>query len=784
MPFLIQVDVEADPIDFVCTAFGLEILSEQEDGYLLVASRDVDLAELESAIVKFESHATRGGSAAKLHGIFGASSRLARVLSEELSAIWPALDASTEYIVDLSVECLGPARPPSEPEQTEKDTPDSWARKQARYEAKWFQVYQRWDETRDRRTHELRGLISHYRGQILGIVDEVGEHRLQDSFSVRVQICGDGLRDVVQSYAFIFEASLPDDVQQPANSGGASVATHRTQLQGPAPDAPRVCVIDSGLQEGHVLLRDAVDTEASMSFLPGDASVGDQVSPNGHGTRVASAVLYPNGIPQGGYALPCWIQNARVLDASNQLPRNSYPPRVLQQVVEQYHGQGTSLFVHAVNAVNASRPHYMSAWAATLDQLCADRDVLVLQAAGNLPISGIGANPGVTEHLARGRPYPKYFDEASTRVANPGQSLHAVTVGSIGAAHAQFDTWRTLAGLNQVSAFSRGGPGIWNTIKPEIVEYGGDFGVDESTPVRVGMPPGLRSAYPELVRSTLHGGPAYDRDECGTSFAAPKAAFIAAEIAKELPEQSALLHRALLINSARWPKEVHTRDPTEMLATIRRIGFGLPDLERATRSTPTRVTLFTAGEQRVTARQAHVYQVRVPDSLRSVAATYPVLVEVTMAYAARPRRTRRGHRHYLSTWVDWKTSKQGEPATAFLGRVLKDTEAAEGDVGAVFDWMLSDRGDTGQVPGVRRNVGTVQKDWAFVSGDDLPRDFCLAVIGHPGWDTHVAANARYSLCVTFEILQGDLDLHADVEVALEELRAEIGSLPIEIPSLE
>jgi hypothetical protein len=69
-----------------------------------------------------------------------------------------------------------------------------------------------------------------------------------------------------------------------------------------------------------------------------------------------------------------------------------------------------------------------------------------------------------------------------------------------------------------------------------------------------------------------------------------------------------------------------------------------------------------------------------------------------------------------------------------------------------------------------------------VSGDELPRDFCLAVIGHPGWDTHVDADARYALCLTFEVLQGDIDLHADVEVALEELRTEIGSLPIVIPS--
>lgn len=384
------------------------------------------------------------------------------------------------------------------------------------------------------------------------------------------------------------------------------------------------------------------------------------------------------------------------------------------------------------------------------------------------------------DHVQRSRHYPHYLAESGSRISNPAQSLHVVTVGSVGAVQLQADTWRTLAGANQVSAFSRSGPGIWNSTKPDIVEYGGDYGIDERDPVRVGVPPALRAAYPELARSTLQGGPAFDRDQCGTSFAAPKAAYIAACIAKELPNETALLHRALLVNSARWPTIVEQGGPGAKLEALRRLGFGIPDLHRATVSTPTRVTLFAAGKHRIKTREAHVYQIRVPDSLRSVAASFPVLVEVTMAYAAKPRRTRRGHRHYLSTWVDWRTSKKAESARAFLDRVLHDSDRDGGDVGAVFNWMLSDREDRGQVPDARRNIGTVQKDWARISGDELPRDFCLAVVGHPGWDTHAEADAPYALCVTFEVLKGDIDLHADVEVALEELRVELGRLRVQV----
>ena len=48
-------------------------------------------------------------------------------------------------------------------------------------------------------------------------------------------------------------------------------------------------------------------------------------------------------------------------------------------------------------------------------------------------------------------------------------------------------------------------------------------------------------------------GPAFDRDQAGTSFAAPKVTRIAAYIQAALPDEPALLYRALIVQSARWP---------------------------------------------------------------------------------------------------------------------------------------------------------------------------------------------------------------------------------------
>jgi hypothetical protein len=766
VPLLLQIDSDAD-VDFIRTAFGFEILCEQEDGFLLVASEDVDLAKLEQVLEKFEAKVRGGGNAAKLHSILGQQQRLERVLSPELLERWPRLEPASEYIVDLSIECLGTSELPEPPDRAEDEPDARWQRKRDSHRERCTRVQMQWDSLRDARVAELKALVDHYGGAILVITDaQTGVHSLPDSVSLRVQVSGDGLRDIVQNYQYLFEACLPDNVQQPATSEGVSFDTQRIQPQPPPAEAPHVCVVDSGIQEGHALLRDAIDKEASGCYVPGETSVADEVGPHGHGTRVAGAVLFPNGIPSGEHQHACWIENARILDRRNQLPEKAYPPSTLRTVVQKHARDGTRIFVHSVSTTKPARTGYMSAWAAEIDELCATLDVMVVQAAGNVErTSGLPGTPGVQEHLRNGRHYPDYLHERSSRIANPSQSLHAVTVGSVASAEIADGEWRTLASRDAVSAFSRVGPGMWGCVKPDIVEYGGDFGVNEGASPRVGMPPQLREAYPELVRSTLHGsGPAFDRDECGTSFAAPKAAHIAAQVAAELPAESALLHRALLVHSARWPSWTDELDSHEKMRVLQRIGFGIPDVERATRSSPTRVTLFATGQPRIHAREAHVYQVRVPSSLRSVAKSYRVLVEVTLAYTARPRRTRRTHRGYLSTWVGWKTNKQGESPETFLSWVLKDLDKQRGDKGAVFNWVLGDRSDRGEIEGTSRSLGTVQKDWALVSGDDLPSDFCIAVVGHPGWDTRLEAKVPYALCVTFDVLGEEIDLHADVEV--------------------
>jgi hypothetical protein len=82
-----------------------------------------------------------------------------------------------------------------------------------------------------------------------------------------------------------------------------------------------------------------------------------------------------------------------------------------------------------------------------------------------------------------------------------------------------------------------------------------------------------------LVRATLHGGgPAFDRDQVGTSFAAPKVTRLAAKLQQLLPDQPCLLYRALIANGARWPKWAEEQASEIVLG---RIGYGIPQPDKA-----------------------------------------------------------------------------------------------------------------------------------------------------------------------------------------------------------
>jgi len=831
MPILLKIDPSLD-LDILRDKFSFEIVSEQEDGYVIVASEDLQLSEFLKMAQEFATQIRGSATIASIHELLDdptQEERLKRILSESLFEGWSTISDTQLYIVDVGIACAGTTEipnPPKEPERSARDSDARWAARQAEYARKradWAQnrseAYAAWDNIKAEREERVSYFIERsYQGKILNIIDNQPVHavELPDSFTVRIQVNGKGLRDFVLNYPYIFEVVEPEEIELPQKVAEPSEGDQpAVSLTPPDSSAPAVCVIDSGIQEEHSLLQPAIDRETSFCFLSNKAKeIGDYVRPAGHGTRVAGAVLFGDSIPRSGqHQLPCWIQNARILDADCKIPLDLFPAAAIRAAIERFHEspRKTRLFNHSINTVVPCRTRHMSAWAAEIDLLSARLDILVVQSAGNLYCSASAPFLGIKEHIAAGRDYPGYLCEPSSRIGNPAQSLQALTVGSV--AHRVFENsgWKSLAGgPGHPSAFSRSGFGIWDVIKPEVVEFGGDNLRSPSTPPDVAIPSDGRECYPELVRSTMFPpGPAVDRDQVGTSFAAPKVTHIAAQLQNLLPEEPCLLYRALIVQSARWPE--WTRPALEELQTLkqalpklkrkknrdddlnrrieaamtrrteledyltnllRMIGYGIPDLERATTNTAHRTTFITSGATSIKAGEGHIYQVPIPEAMRRPGDDFDILIEVTLSYVARPRRTRRNLRRYLSTWAEWKCNGLDESIGKFRARALKDYETEEeGD--SNFGWTLGTHPGHGIIKGAKRSSGTVQKDWAVKKSSSLPESFCIAVVGHEGWSLDPDATAQYALCVSFEILGKQIPIYELQKVAIEELQAEI-----------
>jgi hypothetical protein len=314
--------------------------------------------------------------------------------------------------------------------------------------------------------------------------------------------------------------------------------------------------------------------------------------------------------------------------------------------------------------------------------------------------------------------------------------------------------------------------GIWDSIKPEVVEYGGDLITDGGTQPTIAP---VSEVCVELVSSTLYGNPPISRDGFGTSFAAPKVTHIAACLAAELPNESCLLYRALIVQSARWPDWVG-KNKFDLDNAVRLLGYGIPNLDRALSGSDRRITLITRGERRIRARQAQVYQVSLPPALRSPGEDRDILIEVTLSYKAQPRRTRRTRRKYLSTWLDWECSKKGEDPDRFLERILQAPDLQnesenELEKQSQFTWTLGKRTkNSGKTKKVSRQAGTIQKDWAIVKSYDLRESFCIGIVGHEGWNNDPEADVPYALVVSFEALDTNVSIYteiANVQVPIE-----------------
>jgi hypothetical protein len=753
IPILLQLDPDFN-IESL-KGLGIEIVLEEENGFVVGATaiNFVSLKEKIDALIQERGRSKN--QVAKLWEIEeGIQWRLEHILSEELSQRWDNIADDEILILDVAVACYVKKSPM--PILKKDETNEKY---QSRLK-KWSKNIQLSNEKRGDIELERQDLfdkfIIAYGGKNLlgGFVDN------NDSFCCQVQLSGRAMKDLALNYQYLFylsESELIESFEQNEIENNLQDDSY-LQLIAPLLNAPKVCVIDSGIQESHRLLDLAIDVLSSKSYVPSDNSTADYVSNGGHGTKVAGAILYPKSIPTSGiYNLPCWIQNARVLNKNNVLDRNnSYLPKLMEDIISDF--LPTKIYNLSIASRSPCRLKHMTSWAASIDKLTYENDVLFIVATGNL------SKETVKYHLDSSRQYPNFLLEKSSRISNPSQSSFALTVGSVSLEEYKTADEHSFGENDSPSAFTKSGPGLWGMIKPDVVEYGGDFVVQKMGSIHLVKSTDASSI--ELVQSTLGGKKGVGKD-IGTSFATPKVSHIAAILQGILPNDNALLYRALIAQSARLP-EKYFQNPTS--ENIKLYGYGIPDVNRATGNTENRIT-FIASDF-IAPKQAKLYSVNIPKSIRSAGDNYDILIEFTLSYKANPRRTRMKTKSYLSTWVDWSSSKIGQSFEQFKIQVIKDLESGNDIINGnesqeTIQWEIRERSDWGKIKDFKRQDSTLQKDWCILQSNQLPEELSFAIIGHKGWEEDLSKTVPFAISVSIEALENSIPIYEAIRIENE-----------------
>ena len=431
-------------------------------------------------------------------------------------------------------------------------------------------------------------------------------------------------------------------------------------------DAPLAAVLDSGVFTGNPLLRTVVVAEEEF-----DTTEHSTTDLNGHGTGVAGIVVYGDfhsSIPSRTFTPLVRICNGKIMhdeDGNPFFPEDVRPEKIVKDAITYFHDTyGCRIFnLSAGNGESIYQGGRQFPWASMLDDLSRELDIVIVVSAGNVP------NPLINEFSSRDELMQKSRDQLfdpEHRLIDPATSALSVTVGSI-TRSAEPALPRGAMG-NPLSAgqkdypsvFTRIGKGVNKSIKPDFVDYGGNYSLSQIA----GGNNRWSMTDKNLMEPTLnHTTEKIFKGFCGTSFSAPHVTHMAARLERTLEKQlgqkpSANLIRAMLANSAKCSVEMETwgmestdvhytgRDNPKRERLMRLNGYGKIS-DQTLVSTDNSVTLFA--EDKLPLRDSHLYKIPVPQQFAKV----KVDKSITVSLAYDPV-TKMSRKEYLANnlWIE------------------------------------------------------------------------------------------------------------------------------------
>lgn len=252
-----------------------------------------------------------------------------------------------------------------------------------------------------------------------------------------------------------------------------------------------------------------------------------------HGTAVASIVEYSDELNGTDIASTSGVNLFSALVYPNQ---KIYPEDLIGNIREavERHPE-IKIWNMSLGEDEQSELDSFSEFGMALDNIQDENNVLIIKSAGNC------------YNFEHGLP--------KQRISKSADSVRALTIGSIAQKQEEHD----YAAPNMPSPFTRVGPGPASIIKPDLVFYGGNAGMDNGKRIEHGV-----RTFDLMDEDVRHAG---------TSFSTPAVSRIVADLAYLLQEEfDPLLLKALIIHYSKYPAGIQMK----MAEKVREMGFGVP----------------------------------------------------------------------------------------------------------------------------------------------------------------------------------------------------------------
>jgi len=513
------------------------------------------------------------------------------------------------------------------------------------------------------------------------------------------------------------------------------------QATAPPEGAPTLGVLDSGVVAGHPFL---APTIAETTVIPN--SLGDPNDSHGHGTMVCGLAVYgdvEDCIANRRFEPEVQLLSARVLNTDCQFDDEKLITSQMADAL-RYLNESYGCRVFNISLGDDRLPYCggkVSPWAAILDTLARELDVVIVASAGNYRhdlSEGYSPDSNIQD-------YPNYLLSEEAKIIEPATGAIVLTVGAL--AHSanippgmadRSVAFKPIAQIDEPAPFTRSGPGIGGSIKPELCEYGGNRVYDGQLKI-------LRNVRECSIVSMHHEylQRLFTTDN-GTSFAAPRVAHVAAKLVGIFPEASANLIRALLVSSAATPtptQELLENTQKDDLLNI--CGYGRPDFNLARSSGETRVVLYA--DSSIAFDNFHIYEVPIPPEF--VETKGKRSISVTLAFDPPVRHSRFDYLGVKMSYRLIRGSSVDDIVEAFRQRTKEE---------GPFEKLTSTSKDCKLLPGSqRREPGTVQKSVFHMSRnpDGYGNTYYLVIRCEQKWAGEDYGPQKYAAVVTVEHTQ-------------------------------